>query len=1519
MSHYLRCVACLSLCFLLFGLPLSARSGEILFDSGFEAVPVGTVLLGSMQPADGSVLPADAIPLIAARFIPPASGPAEIVLMVDGVDVSGQTQFLPDELRYTPTAVLPEGPHLIEVVIGSGPAAVSSRWTFATRSLPDITEIQPSQVLHPQGSRPVIGATLADIGAGINANTVVLALDGAAVTDQIVITDGVVSYQPTQPLGDGSHTVRLQVDDFANNRNEREWVFVLTSTPEVTAFAPESRQAGGSAVEVTASFRDPATDLDPNSIRLIVDDVDVTDDAALTLSDARQGTMRYSPPTPFPEGRHHVELVVVNAMGGLAQRTWGFWIQPQSVHELVILSPAAGAAVTSSPIVFAVRPQSNVSYVDSLTINGLAAETAAEADGRIHYQRSVDLVPGTNVIRAVVRFVDGQQVEVNHEVTYSPAPTVTVETPMDGQVVGPEIRSVDGAGANEAGLLAIVSERPIEIRGHVDQPVVSVTVNQQLASLDPSGTQFELSGLLLHEGSNQLSISAADTPGRVGTTNLSVYVDQTAPLLTIEGPGQKAISSRSRIDVRGVVNDAVAGAVNVSEPVVTVTNTGNAQSVSALVADRHFIAIDVPLEVGSNRLVVVAQDALGNSRQSEVWVTRIATGSNRITELSGNRQTALIRSQLPRPLELVAMDAQGLPLANLPVRFDIVRGAGMLSPQAGAAPLFDGVSPARNLLVNSDANGRAQVWLSLGSEAAPAGNVVRAWSEKLSEDVLFTATGTKAPPKWVLVNGASGSQFAQTDSTPLDALTAIVLDDASNRLVGMPVIFAIEQGDARFTDRSAIGGLPSADGKSITVNTDKNGLASVRPLTGGQPGSVRVRAKVMLDQASSLSHAVFQIMVLERRDGPTGFAGTVLDHTGAPIEGVQLSIGGTALSTVSDAVGRFRFDDQVPTGKIELFVDGRQIETTQNGQLVRYPALSFETAIIQGQSNQLPHAIYLPPIQPARAQVVGGNEDVHLTIPGFDGFEMIVKANSVTFPDGTHVGPLVVSPVHSDRLPMVPPGAAGAFAGVGWTLQPTGTRFDPPIEVHIPNVMGMHPGETAPIFQWDHDLAVFLPMGNGTITEDATQLVSDPGTGITKAGWGGGGPPPPPPNCGVNQREPSVHSQEINVFRIKRRLGFLWEYEERALPERLSTNYPTKFTVDANPFRCDSVAYERDFGEDGPLGFGKESRYHYEERGERTVISTIRCSFTRCEGTQRQIPFNQELLVRVRDEDWIEYREMLTECGWDIICWMKADAQELLQRIEETLLQTEFDWSDDVRQWNSDKLNDIEQGAGLTEAEVTTLAVLYAANTALFPTSVLDLLPGVGRGVKALSKAKRLGASADELAKMAPQVVEMAQESAEVLVRWKRLERAAANHIAAMRPAGTSNKIYFPTRGGNKGFDGAVVYRDTDGVLQVTIGESKAWAKTTGQVKASDLSAFGLRVEPDTLRVNRDALKSAIGGNPPPGSTMQELEELFLKIDSNDFDVVLHGLPDTRIDEAGITAALRALGVRNVEFRRIDV
>ena len=170
-----------------------------------------------------------------------------------------------------------------------------------------------------------------------------------------------------------------------------------------------------------------------------------------------------------------------------------------------------------------------------------------------------------------------------------------------------------------------------------------------------------------------------------------------------------------------------------------------------------------------------------------------------------------------------------------------------------------------------------------------------------------------------------------------------------------------------------------------------------------------------------------------------------------------------------------------------------------------YGRICGEKRAIKGRDNQIAHPIYLPALStsPDSVKTVGGDEDVILTIPGLAGFQMKVKANSVTFPDGSRTGTLIVSPVTADKLPMSPPAGGAQFGVAAWTIQPAGTRFDPPIEVTLPNASSQPAGDNLPIVQWDHDLGQYVAMGRATVSEDGSVLITDSGSGITKAGWGG--------------------------------------------------------------------------------------------------------------------------------------------------------------------------------------------------------------------------------------------------------------------------------------------------------------------------------------------------------------------------------------------------------------------------------
>lgn len=129
---------------------------------------------------------------------------------------------------------------------------------------------------------------------------------------------------------------------------------------------------------------------------------------------------------------------------------------------------------------------------------------------------------------------------------------------------------------------------------------------------------------------------------------------------------------------------------------------------------------------------------------------------------------------------------------------------------------------------------------------------------------------------------------------------------------------------------------------------------------------------------------------------------------------------------------------------------------------------------------------------------------------GVEGLRMIVKAGSMTRADGSIPSPtdpatLSLNQVHHDNVPMpMPDGVAPPFA---WTLQPGGAHFDPPIEIFYPNMTGLAPGQIAYFLSFDHDTGQFEIVASGSVTDDGNEIVSDPGAGLSVAGWGCNCPP----------------------------------------------------------------------------------------------------------------------------------------------------------------------------------------------------------------------------------------------------------------------------------------------------------------------------------------------------------------------------------------------------------------------------
>ena len=738
---------------------------------------------------------------------------------------------------------------------------------------------------------------------------------------------------------------------------------------------------------------------------------------------------------------------------------------------------AAGntASVTNSinldqtpPVLNVTLPANNASFnlspvgVQGLATDSLSGLNAVSCAGSVAvvspsgFTCNVTLNPGSNQVPITATDIAGNATVSNL--------TLAMVTPISVQITSPTV-------------LQLFSSNPITVTGSVAASGSTVTVGGVTAIVS-NGT-FTASGVMLREGTNLLTASATTPNFGVGQASVSVVLDTTPPTITITNPSPGVAVTSAQIDVTGNVNDLVSGTVNAGQVSVTVNG------VTAVVANRSFVAHNILLVPGTNTITAVATDRAGNTSQARSQVTlQPLTGRQALSIVSGNAQSAPISTLLPQPLTVVATDGLGRPMPNLALNFAVVRGDGILlaSPQQG-----------RSLTVKTGANGQAGVQLQLGTRYGVGINQVAVSAPGFVGQTMFSADSTLGAATSLRVvsgevqSGAVGLAIAEP-------LVVIAIDAGGNPVPNVPVTFAVQSG----------GGLIGGQA-ALTQNTDSDGKSYAVLVLGQQPGINNNSVSASFNGMTG-SPAVFSASALV--PGPatsTAVTGLVLDNADQPIPNATASIRGTNLSARTDAQGNFSIAN-APVGDLVLFVDGSTSTRTET-----FPTLSFQMATVSGVNNSLGHPIYLPAIDTANSQVVGGNQPVQLTMTGVPGVIYTVAPNSVTFPDGSHVGRVTLSQVHANRVPMTP--ANGTSPRLVSTLQPAGVLFNPPIQMQLPNTDGLPAGQVVEIYSFRHDLEQFVVEGTARVSEDGSVIVSDPGYGLSVSGWhdvppqGGSAPP----------------------------------------------------------------------------------------------------------------------------------------------------------------------------------------------------------------------------------------------------------------------------------------------------------------------------------------------------------------------------------------------------------------------------
>jgi hypothetical protein len=707
-------------------------------------------------------------------------------------------------------------------------------------------------------------------------------------------------------------------------------------------------------------------------------------------------------------------------------------------------SPAAGGTVNADSLAVAATA-ADANGLTAAAVNGAGVPLQGGA-----FAATVALQEGSNTVTATARDVAGNTGSASLQVVRYSLPQVSVTSP-----------------ASET----LTNAPTVQVRGTVSSGVTSVEVNGVPAAV--SGTSFTAANVPLFEGNNTLAVVARDARGRAATDSIQVIRDSTAPRVAIHSPVERAATTASAVTVSGMVNDLIIGSLDESEATVRVNG------VLATVANRSFVAANVPLSPGLNTITATATDLSGNVGSASIQIRRETPVGQRIDAVSGAFQQGRIGTELAAPLVVGVTSAAGAPQPGVQVVLKVVENNGTLRAAGGGT--------GNTLLATTDAQGRAQVYWTLGTRAGAGKNRVEATSPGILGIAVFTASGLPSAGSRINLD-AGNRQYGVAGQDLPRPLVAVVTDEGHNRLPDVPVTFRVAAGGGRFAGQ-----------ESVTIDTDAYGRA-LALLTLGPGGDLEGNI-VEADFAGNPGGPAVFVATGQVAGDPaaTRISGVVLDNSNNPIAGVTLRVEETALTARTDAQGQFALSG-VPVGRVRLIADGSTAERPGH-----WPSLEYEMVTVAGQENRIGMPVFLLPLDLEHGLFVDETHGGALTLPEIPGFSLTIVPGSATFPGGGKSGVVSVTLVHSDKVPMIPNfGQQPRFVA---TIQPTGVRFDPPAAMTMPNVDGLAPGEVTEMYSFDHDLGMFVSIGTATVTPDGSLLRSDPGVGVIEGGWHCGGNP----------------------------------------------------------------------------------------------------------------------------------------------------------------------------------------------------------------------------------------------------------------------------------------------------------------------------------------------------------------------------------------------------------------------------
>jgi hypothetical protein len=306
-----------------------------------------------------------------------------------------------------------------------------------------------------------------------------------------------------------------------------------------------------------------------------------------------------------------------------------------------------------------------------------------------------------------------------------------------------------------------------------------------------------------------------DAIGRALSISLTVVDNRSLPTLSrLGGDGQSGVVASALMPFVVAVHDSSGQPVPNATVTFAVTMGGGSVSTDSILSDatgRALTILTLGRAPGMNEVTVTARGVA-----APVIFTAVATvgAPSRLISVSGDFQTAVVRSALSIPLQVRLADGFDNPVAGAQVGFTVVSGGGSLTAPMGT----------------TDASGQTSVLLTLGPQ--PGANTVQASVSGLSP-VLFTATAVAAPAtQLVLVSGDNQTVVAGQTANPF---VVSAKDAAGFPVAGQAVTFSVASGAGSLSASSVMTDAAGLAQVTLTLATNvgpNTVTATSSPLTG---------------------------------------------------------------------------------------------------------------------------------------------------------------------------------------------------------------------------------------------------------------------------------------------------------------------------------------------------------------------------------------------------------------------------------------------------------------------------------------------------------------------------------------------------------------------------------------------------------------------------------------------------------------------------------------------------------------